>query len=220
MKQILILLLIALTFSTAILSQAYEGSIEYDKKKQAAIIIEYAYSPDATENAIVQKMEKLGYHAKEARGIFTSDKGFRNYKGAIINDISSSSMDYVVKVEKRSRKDKDASVLYLILLKEGNNALSSGDDDLKSKTKSFLNALQPDVEASNLELQINAQQETINKAQKKLKSLKDDQASMEKKIKNLQDDIVRNIKEQENTQKNIEDQSKALESLKANRKSN
>jgi len=220
MKQILILLLIALTFSTAILSQAYEGSIEYDKKKQAAIIIEYAYSPDATENAIVQKMEKLGYHAKEARGIFTSDKGFRNYKGAIINDISSSSMDYVVKVEKRSRKDKDASVLYLILLKDGNNALSSGDDDLKSKTKSFLNALQPDVEASNLELQINAQQETINKAQKKLKSLKDDQASMEKKIKNLQDDIVRNIKEQENTQKNIEDQSKALESLKANSKSN
>lgn len=220
MKQIFLFLLVILTFSTAALSQAYEGSIEYNKKKQPAIVIEYAYSPDATENAFVQKMEKLGYHAKEAKGIFTSDKGFRNYKGAIINDISSSSMDYVVKVEKRSRKNKDESILYLILLKDGNNALFSGDADLQIKAKSFLNELQPDVEASDLELQINAQQETINKAQKKLKSLKDDQASMEKKIKSLQDDIVKNLKEQENTQKDIESQNKTMDLLKGKRKSN
>jgi hypothetical protein len=220
MKRTIFFLLTAFIFSSVISAQAYEGTVEYDKKKQACIIIEYAFPPDATEGAIVQKMEKMGYRAKEAKGLFTSDKGFRNYKAAIINDISSASMDYVVKVERKSRKDKDESVLYLILFKNGNNVLSSSEDDLKSKAKSFLDDLQPEVEAFNLELQITSQQEVVIKAGKKLKNLQDEKESMEKKIIKLQDDIKQNIKDQGDTQKDIENQNKALESLKGKRKRN
>ncbi len=57
-----------------------------------------------------------------------------------------------------------------------------------------MNNLQPDVEASNLELQIKDQEDVVAKAEKKLKNLKDDQESMEKKIKDLQDDLKKNTK--------------------------
>ncbi|MFI5132732.1 MAG: hypothetical protein ACHQEB_00265 [Chitinophagales bacterium] len=219
MKQAILFLLTFFIISSVASAQAYEGSVEYDKKKQTAVIIEYAYSPDATEGAFVQKLEKMGYRAKEAKGIFTSDKGFRNYKAAVVSDVSNTSMDYVVKVERKSRKDKDVSVLYLILLKDGNNALST-DDDLKDKAKSFLNNLAPEVEAFNLELQIKDQEDVVSKAEKKLKNLKDDQASMEKKIKNLQDDLKTNGTDQEKTQQDIENQKVALEALKGKRKTN
>ncbi len=220
MKQAILFLLTFFVITSVISAQAYEGSVEYDKKKQTAIIIEYAYSPDATEGAFVQKLEKMGYRAKEAKGLFTNDKGFRNYKAAVVSDISNTSMDYVVKVERKSRKEKDESVLYLVLLKDGNNALSAGDDDLKDKVKSFLNNLVPEVEAFNLELQIKDQEAVVNKAEKKLKNLRDDQESMEKKIKNLQDDLRTNGKDQDNTQKDIENQRVALEALRGKRKMN
>src|ERR1051325_4758585 len=88
-------------------SQAYEGSIDYDKKKQAAIVMEYPFSADATEGALVDKLERLGLKGKQEKGLFNSSKGFRNYTSAIISDISSSSLDYYLKVEQKGKKDKE-----------------------------------------------------------------------------------------------------------------
>ena len=42
--------------------------IEYDKKKQQAFMIDYNYPPESVEAAIVQKMESMGYKAKEEKG--------------------------------------------------------------------------------------------------------------------------------------------------------
>ena len=64
MNKIFFLLILLLNFSFLSYSQAYEGTIEYNKKKQAAIVIDYAYPAEAVENAIVQKMERMGYKGK------------------------------------------------------------------------------------------------------------------------------------------------------------
>jgi hypothetical protein len=198
-------------------AQAYEGSIEYNKQKQEAFVIDYSYPAEAVENAIVQKMAKMGYKGKEEKGMFNKDKGFIIYKAAYITDISSSSMDYIIKVEQKSRKEKDASVLYLIINKNNANAMKEFDANDVGRAKDFLNKLLPDVEAANLELQIEAQEEAVAKAEKKLKTLQSDKDDMEKKIKKLQDDIKDNLKNQENTQRDIENQKQALEALKAKR---
>ena len=81
-----------------------------------------------------------------------------------------------------------------------------------------MNNLLPDIEAANLELQIEKQQEVIVKGEKKFKNLRSDKEDMENKIKKLQSDIQKNLKEQEDTQKDIENQRKALEELKLKRK--
>ncbi len=129
-------------------------------------------------------------------------------------------MDYIVKVERKSRREKDESVLYMILSKDGNNAMSRLNSATVGKARSFLNDLLPHVEAFDLELQIKEQENTVAKAEKKLKDLKDDQESMEKKIKNLEDDLKKNAKDQDDTQKDIENQKVALEALRGKRKNN
>ena len=209
---------IAFMFSVPVFPQAYEGSIEFDKKKQQAIMIDYAYTQDAVENAIVQKIEQMGYKAKTEKGMFNKNKGFIVFKNAYINDISEGSMDYIIKVERKSRKDKDETTLYLVMNKDGSDAMPAMDAYNVGKAKSFLNNLLPEIEEANLELQIKEQEDAVAKAEKKYKSLQDDQQSLEKKIKGLQNDLEKNIKDQENQQKEIENQKMVLDEKRAKRR--
>ena len=210
MKKIFLSLLVALAFENIISAQAYGGTIEYDKKKQEAFMIDYPYPPEAVENAITKKMAKLGYKPKEEKGLFNKDKGFKVYKDAFITDINADRMDYIIKVESKSRKNQDESVVYMIILKDGNNAKSGFDVLQTEKTKTFLSGLQPDVIAENLELDIKAQEEAVGKAEKKLRGLKDDQNDLEKKLKD-------NQSAQKDTEKEIEAKKQALDALKAKR---
>lgn len=220
MKKFVLTTLVSLFVITSSYAQAYEDKIEYNKVKQACLTIEYNYPPAAVENAIITKLDKLGYKGKEEKGMFNKDKGFRVYKDALISDISSSRYDYVINIDKKSRKDDDESVLYLIIMKAGNNALSKLNGRELGHARSFLDDLLPDIEAANLELQITAQEEAVSKAEKKLKSLQDDKDEMEKKIKKLESDLEDNKKDQEKQKDEIENQRKSLEELKNKRKYN
>ena len=212
------LLLIFLATSGFLYAQAFEDKIEYNKEKQACIVIEYNYPPQAVENAVISKMNKLGYKAREEKGMFNKDKGFKIYKDAMVADISPSRYDYVVNIDRKSKRESDAAVLYLIVMKDNANALSRLNIQELTNAKVFLTNLTPDIEEANLELQITAQEDVVAKAEKKLKSLQGDKDDMEKRIKKLQDDIKENEKNQEKQTSEIENQRKALEALKGKRK--
>ena len=217
MKSVLFLFF-SLLFSTMSDAQAYEGKIDFDKKKQAAFVIEFPYSPEVVENAFINRMDKLGYRGKEEKGIFNKDKGFRVYKNAYITDISNKRFDYIINVERKSRRDEDEAVLYLLVMNNEENAIDKFDAADMSRAKEFLNKLLPDVEVANLELEIRSQEDIVAKAEKKLKTLQNDKEEMESKIKKLQDDIKDNEKDQEDTKKDIENQKANLENLKLKRK--
>jgi len=197
----------------ALWSQAYEDNIQYDKKKQQAIAIDYSYPPEAAQNAIIQKMERLGYKAKEEKGILNRDKGFLIFKNAYVTDISVDKLDFFIKVERKSRKEKDESTLYMIMKKGDENALLTMAPEDINKAKSFLNNMLPEVEAADLEIRIKDQEETVSRAEKKLKDLKNDQTSLEKKLQE-------NKASQEATQRDIEAQKQALGVLMGKRKTN
>lgn len=205
------LLVLGLLMTLISFGQSYEATIQYDKKKQQAIAIDFVYQPQAVENAIVQKLAKMGYKAKEEKGILNRDKGFLVYKNIFITDIMSDRMDYLIKVERKSRKEADESIMYLVMMKDDKNALGIMDATDVGRAKSFLNNLLPEVEAADLELQIIAQQEVVAKAEKKLRDLKEEQTSLEKKIAD-------NKTSQENTQKDIESQKQALGVLEGKRR--
>ena len=200
-------------------AQAHEGKIDYAKKSQPCLVIDYSYSTQACENAITSRMDKLGYKGKEEKGIFNKDKGFKVYNNTLIGDISSTRYDYLFKVERKSRKDDNAATVYFLIQTGDSAALTKLNADDLGKAKTFLYNLIPDIEAADLELQIKAQEGIVAKADKKLKTLQSDKEEMEKKIKKLQDDIKDNIKNQESQQKELENQQKALEDLRAKRKS-
>jgi hypothetical protein len=211
MKKFFLFLLGAAGFNMVMLAQAYEGTIEYSKKKHDAFIIDYAFPPEAAENAIVAKLEKMGYKAKDEKGIFNKDKGFKIYKSAFLNEINTAPLDYLFKVERKSRKDKDEAVIYLIIQKDGSNIKSVMSQEDVNNAKMFLNNLRPNIEAANLELKIKAQEEVVAKAEKKLNNLKSEQADLEKKL-------ATNKTDQETTQKDIENQKQQLGNLIGQRK--
>jgi hypothetical protein len=211
MRKIISILVTFFFISCLCSAQSYEGTVEYQKKNETAIIIEFPYPPSVVEDAIIDKMEKLGYKKKES-------KGFLVYKGAILKDISVEPADYMIKVERKSRKDKDESVVYLLVNRNDENIIARRDALVNSNAKTFLNGLTPDVDAYNLEVQIKDQENIVSKAERKFKDLQDDQESMEKKIKKLQDDLKDNAKDQENQQKEIEKQKQTLEAMKGKRK--
>ncbi|HEX6193463.1 MAG TPA: hypothetical protein VFZ42_13915 [Chitinophagaceae bacterium] len=211
MKKILLPVLLAFLCPNLLLAQAHEGNVEYDKKKQPAFIIDYAYPPEAVENALFQKLEKLGYRGKEEKGVFNKDKGFRIFKGAYITEISDKSLDFIIKIEPKSRKENDAATLYMIINKDGQNAMGGFDSDDKKKAKEFLNELLPHVESAHLELQIKEQEETVGKSEKKLKALQDEKKLLEEKLKKLDEDILLNEQE-------VGTLKQALDTLKSRRK--
>jgi len=214
-----LLLLVGISFFAGQLhSQAYEGSIEYSKKKQDAYVIDYPYQPQAVEDALVKKMESLGYKVKEEKGMFNKDKGFRIYKSSYITSISSTSMDYVFKVERKSRKEKDEAQLFMVVMKNDENQFRNFDVLTGNNAKRFLNDLLPDVEAADLELKITDQQDVVSKAEKKQKNLESDLSDMEKRLKKLQDDIEQNKKDQEKQKQEIINQRNALDALRGKRK--
>lgn len=180
--------------------------------------MEYDFPPLAVENAITAKMSKLGFKGKEEKGMFNKDKGFRVYKEALVGDISPSRYDYIINIDRKSKKESDAAVMYLIIMKDGSNALSRLNTEELGSAKSFLYNLLPDIEAANLELQITAQEDVVVKAEKKLKNLQIDKDDMEKRIKKLQEDVKTNEKDQEKQNAEIENQRKALDALRARRK--
>ncbi len=211
MKKFFLFICLSGFFSVSAFSQAYESNITYNKKKQKAITIDYTYSQEAVQNAIVQKIEKMGHIGKEEKGMFNKDKGFIVFKDAFITDISEERMDYILKIERKSRKDKDETTLYLVLNKGGEDAIPAMSAHDVGRTKVFLNNLLPEIEEANLELQIKAQDESVVKSEKKFKDLQDQKADLEKKLQKNTEDI-------ENQQKQIESQRAALEGLKGKRK--
>jgi len=214
----LVLFTIFLSISFLLKAQAHEGSVEYNKGKQACIVMEYNYPAEAVENAMRAKLLKLGYGGREEKGMFNKDKGFRVYKETTVGEISPNKYDYAINIERKSHKEADETVVSLVIFKDDVNALSKLSKEELEKVKSFLNNLLPEVEASNLELLIGAQILTVEKADNKLKTLEDDRIQLESKIKKLQEELEKNIKDQEIQKKEIENQNRSLDALKGRRK--
>ena len=214
----LILILIVFPISFLLKAQPHEGTVEYNKGKQACMIMEYNYSPQAVEDAMRSKLLKLGYGGREEKGMFNKDKGFRVYKETTIGEISPDKYDFVINIERKSHKEVDETKVSLIIFKGEVNALANLSTEELEKVKAFFDNLLPEVEASNLEIQIGAQAVTVEKAEKKLKALHDENVQMENKIKKLQEDLEKNLKEQEMQKKEIENQHKTLDALKGRRK--
>jgi hypothetical protein len=210
MKKLAFILVSLLLLNEWVPAQSYEGKIEYDKKKQEAFVVDYPFPPEAAENALIAKLEKLGYKPKEEKGFLNKNKGFKIYKAAYITEANAASLDYFFKVERKSRKDKDEATIYMVMQKDGSNIKTAMTAQDIEQTKAFLNNLRPNVEAANLELQIKAQEEVVAKAEKKLKGLKDDQADLEKKLANNKEDQL-------NTEKDIISQKSTLETLRNKR---
>ncbi len=203
MKKIIILALSVMFYQFSI-AQAYEGQIEYNKKSQPAVLIEYKYPQETVEKILKDKLERLGLKVK-------SSKGFLVVYNAVISSISSTAMDYAFQVDRKSKREKDIILITMVM----NVGEASATAENSTNAKTFLNDLAPSIEGLNTDNMINDQYQALSKAQKKYKNLQEDQASLEKKIRNLQDDLSKNGREQIDQLNEVKRQEEILETLKA-----
>ena len=172
-------------------SQAFATKVEYQKTQQSAAGIQLPYASGTVEDALKDYMAKKGYKS-------TSSKGFVVFRGARLDSNDADLSDLYFTVERKSRKEKDETLITLLPAKSGQDILtdSSANEAKIEKAKSFLDNMAPFIGSQLVQLQINDQDASLKKAQKKMNGLMDDRNDLDKKIRKLKGDLDQNQKDQ------------------------
>ena len=216
MKYIFTLIIALLTTAFAIAQSPMPTTAEYNGQKYPCYIMEYNLPPDETKDVIVNKLKSEGYNADKS-------KGYLVYRNTRLKDLNSDEpQDVLFKIDRKSRKEKDKSIVTMITAKSGlipedkvKGAKTVAAIEPSANSVAFMNSFQGNINLSAYNLTVSNQQDVVDKAEKKLKDLQDDQSKMEKKIKNLQDDLAKNKTDQQNQTEEIAKQKSVLEQKRA-----
>jgi hypothetical protein len=204
----------SLLFSATVFSQtAVEGKVEHTKGNKAAALIELPYPEDEVADMLSDVMAARGVKGDKA-------KGFVVYRNVRLNDNDADLNDLHFKIERKSRKEKDITNVYLIIGKPSENiGLRSAVDYHKiEEAKSFLNGMVPKMEAHHLEVQIKEQEEVLTKAEKKYQSLVEDSISYVEKIRALEQKMSTNRTDRASQDVEVKKQRQTLEAMRSRRK--
>lgn len=212
MNKLIYTLLTILILNFTASSQARYVFIDFKDVQRPAVQNEFSFSDKTVSNAIDEKMKRMGYKGKET-------KGYTIYKGVILPELGPQPYDLYFRVDRRTKKDKDNSVVSMLVSSGNENFISdSSDARTVSNAKSFLDNLMPSFAAYDLQQQINAQQDAVNKAEKKYKSLQSDADDLQKRKRKIEQQIEDNLKDQKNQQAEIEKQRQLFDTLKLRQK--
>ncbi len=208
-----ILLSAALFFiATTTFSQARTATAEYNKTMQPAIEIEIPFEEKTVMKSLVEKMEKKGYKGKDS-------KDYTVFRGVNMSEIGSGTYDLYFKADRKSRKEKDISILTMMVSKGNESFISEGDDaNVFSSAKTFLNGHIEQATAYDLELQIKEQTEATEKADKKYKNSVEDGEDLVKKKEKIEKEIEENKQKQADQKAEAEKQRQILNTLIGKRK--
>lgn len=188
------------------------GELEWQKNKLPATVTDVPQSASATEAAILQKLAQMGYKPKETKGVYV-------LKGVKIPEISQEQIDVYFKVERKSRKEKDESIVYFVVSKGYENYVKSTDDPvLNQSIRTYTQNFTSWAEAEALEREIKSQEDAVKSAEKRAADLQDESENLLKRKKKLEEDIEDNRKSIEKQKQEVETQRKTLDVLKAKRK--
>ena len=169
-----------------------EGTVEYQKGEKRAAIVKVPFPPDIVEGALKDRLSKSGVKEEKL-------KGMQVFKNARLSPTDGEVADLYFKVVKKSRKEENISIVYLIMGRPNENvALRTADDAFRIQdAKAFLGTLHPQVESHDLERNITKNEDNFKKSEKKLKDLQDDRKKLDKKIQEQEEELNRLKSEKE-----------------------
>ncbi len=193
-------------------SQSRYTVVEFNKKEVPGVIGEIPFIESTVMEAIDKNFEKQGYKSKKIKGYYL-------YSSVILKELGEEPHDIYVLVERKSRQEKDVSLVTFLISTGFDNFISDVTDiNIINSTKSYINSLKIVAAAYDLELQIIAQEEALKKSIKKIESLADDSVSLYKRKKKVEEEIFQKSIEQTNQRADKVRQGQILETLKAKRK--
>lgn len=205
-------LICAVCLSFFSVAQTKKTTTEYQKIARPALVNDVPFPVKTVEDAIEDAFSKMGYKG-------SSSKGFVVYKGVRLKELGNESYDLYFMVDKKSKRDKENSVVTM-MLSRGFDAFISDTSGAETFVRAgiYLDSMRNTVAAYDLEQQIKTQDEEVKKADKKNENLQEEGKDLAKKKRKLEQDIDDNNKEQEKQAKELEKQNQILETLKSKRK--
>jgi hypothetical protein len=188
-----------------------EGRATINKADQPAVIGDFDYNPNITEYVLMDDLKTLGF------GKGSDSKGYRQYQGIVFNQLSSDKIDLFVKVDK-NRKDKNRSLVYMLVSKDNNFVSSSDDSQIIQGATDYLNSLIPKFASRKHDLDVAEQEDVVKKAEKKYNSLVGKGESLLTKKRSIEDDIIQNKKDQDEQQKVSDKERDILRALQVQNK--
>jgi hypothetical protein len=212
-------IVLLLTGSLAALSQSVPTTISINKKIQPGLMLNLPNNTDVAEGTILQKLKETGYSPETKGALFWKKNkidGFYVFNGITLPALNNQKLDMYFKVEPKSKKQKDPSIIYLLVSKGYDNFISPEADTATFVAATvFLNGFVAGTDSYRLNLDIEEQEKVVIKAQQKLADLQDDDKAIVKKIENLQADLRNNRNDQAMQEKEIANQKIKLDELKA-----
>ena len=208
MKKLLMTVFIAFTYSVMqAQSLPAEVKVKFIDKDKKAASFEMPYPTEIVEKAIQDRMESKGSRPEKV-------KGYTLYRGVDVKQLGERA-DLYFKVERKSRKEKNSSIITVFAVSaNANAATTTTDNDKLEDSKEVLMSLVPVIESKDMETNIANQEAQIREADKKLKRMQEEQADYEEKIKNLQSKLEENRKNQELQTVEIDKMKSFLDAMK------
>jgi hypothetical protein len=194
--------------------QAYEGAVQCQKQLQPAAVIELPYPPDVVNAAMNDYLSKKG----KSKG--NDIKGFTTYRNTQAVQVDSSNADLYFKTERKSHKEKEVTMVSLLLTPADEQTNTSNLHYLNmNDAKDYLNGLATAIQAYNLERTIKDQNDAVIKAEIKYKILTNEGAELENKKAAIEKKIADNKNDQQQQLKEVENQKQKLTQWVSQRKS-
>jgi hypothetical protein len=218
MKDILVAIGLVICIGSS--AQSVSTSVKFNKTDRPALMLYLPYNQEVAEGTILTKLKEIGFEPESKGSLFWKQNkvdGYYAFKGVVLKHDSGSNVltDLNYKVDRRGRKKEAQSVIYLITSK-GNDAFVTDGSDPAAYTaaQKFLNSFVSETATYKHTLDIQAQVETVKKAEKKLSDLLGDEQDLNKKIAKLQADLQKNKQDQINQQATIEAEKKRLSEMR------
>lgn len=218
MKNIAPLLLLFFCINAS--AQSVSTTVKFNKADRPALMLYLPYNEDVAEGTILTKLKEIGFEPETKGSLFWKQNkvdGYYAFKGVVLKPDSGTNVltDLYFKVDRRGKKKDNQSVIYLLTGKGADNFVTDASDPTTyNASQKFLNGFTSETATYKHTLDVQAQEETVKKAEKKMSDLLNDEKDMNKKIAKLQDDLQKNKQGQANQQATIEAERKKLADMK------
>lgn len=191
MRNLLLLFSVILIFSGTLNAQAYRTTCTFQKNTYGAAAIQVPYEENVVIEAVKDYMTGKGY--KDAHY-----KDFIIFRSVPLDNGSATYSDAYFNIDKKSRSEKDITVILLIPVKKEATLSPSTEEDSSyiSKSMVFLDSMVHQIHHYSLTQQIQIQQKALDKTGAKLISLKNDSGDIAKKIRSYEGELTQNKNDQ------------------------
>jgi hypothetical protein len=213
MKRIIVTLVVLFTCAHTY-AQSEAGSVNVQNATVPAVVLELNYAPDLVSDALNDYLSKKGRSRKEDIKGFTAYRNTQPVQGDSVN------ADLYFKIERKSRKEKQVTLVSLLLNMPTGDATSPKNTHYftTDQAKDYLNGLVPMVAAYDLDLRIKDQNKMVSSIESRLKNSSEDGSDLEKKKASIEKKIEENRAQQQTLTSEVADQKRKLDTLVAQRK--